>query len=177
MPAGSLNLRVASDAHAVFCPSGTPDGGLTLSCTADGGTRCERGVYTRVFDGDCAPEARRDIFTGTVPFWVRFNYTSNVPIGTSIRFGLRASNTIGELAAARSVSLPDAPVGAPASPTSLDLHAILCAASTPSDVLIWKRYLQITAYMSPSADGAIAPTLVSTEIQYVCLDTHHARCR
>ncbi len=133
--------------------------------------RCDRGVYTRLFTGDCTPTSPTpsDPFFQTVPFWGQFNYTSNVPVGTSILFELRAANTTAELATARVVRLPDAPLGSPTAPTSLDLRAILHAASTPTEPLYARRYVQITAYLNPSADGSVAPTLISTETQYTCL--------
>src|SRR5213078_4854827 len=91
---------------------------------ATSGLRCDRGVYTRVFDGDCTPPttAVTDPFRDTVPFWGQFNYTATVPIGTSILFEARAANTVAELATAPVVRLADAPSGTTTMPVSVDLR-------------------------------------------------------
>jgi len=134
-------------------------------------TLCSRGVYNRVFDGNCAPTgaADRDLFTATLPFWGQFNFTSNVPTGTSIQFEVRAADTTAGLTSATPVRLSDAPSGVTSAPVSIDLRAALRAASTPGNELWNRRYLQVTAYLNPSADGGTAPTLISTETQYTCL--------
>ncbi len=134
-------------------------------------TLCSRGVYNRVFDGDCAPRtlAEREPFTSTIPFWGQFNFTSNVPSGTSIQFEVRAADTVAGLASASPVRLADAPYGVTSAPVSVDLRAVLRAASTPGNALWNRRYLQLTAYLNPSADGGAAPTLISSETQYTCL--------
>jgi cysteine-rich repeat protein len=134
-------------------------------------TLCARGVYNRVFDGDCAPSSPAEAvtFRGTIPFWGQFNFTSNVPSGTSIQFEVRASDTLAGLSTAVAVRLSDAPFGITGAPVSIDLRAALRAASTPGNELWNRRYLQLTAYLNPSADGGTAPTLTSTETQYTCL--------
>jgi cysteine-rich repeat protein len=143
-------------------------------------TLCSRGVYNRVFDGDCAPRtlAEREPFTSTIPFWGQFNFTSNVPSGTSIQFEVRAADTVAGLASASPVRLADAPYGVTSAPVSVDLRAVLRAASTPGNALWNRRYLQLTAYLNPSADGGAAPTLISSETQYTCLPRETiARCQ
>jgi len=63
----------------------------------------------------------------------------------------------------------EAPAGAPSSPTSVDLRAILHRASRFGEQLWNVRYIQLAATFNPSFDAA--PTLISTEIQYTCLVT------
>jgi hypothetical protein len=95
---------------------------------------CSRGVYNRVFDGNCSPSTpgEASLFTGTIPFWGQFNFTSNVPSGTSIQFEVRAADTTAGLSTAAPVRLADAPYGLTSAPTSIDLRAVLRAASTPA---------------------------------------------
>lgn len=169
-PEGASNLRVASEHPAVFCPTATARGGLTTTCSAATPMRCDAGVVRMTFVADCAPRTSdpSDIFRLTLGYWGQFNYTSSVPDGASIRFELRAANTLAELPTERAVALPEAPAGAPAVPTSVNLRRILRDASTPTELLRSRLYIQITAYLSPSPDGTAAPTLISAEVQYAC---------
>ncbi|MEI7993044.1 MAG: putative metal-binding motif-containing protein, partial [Actinomycetota bacterium] len=140
---------------------GTVSSGSSIRWTPTSGTlMCASGVYTRIFDGNCATG-------GDAPLWGQFNYTSVVPPGTSINFDVRTADTLGALATAPVVSLRSAPSGTATLPTSVDLTSQLRAAN-PLARLQRRRYLQLTATLSPSGDGSVAPTLGSTEVQHIC---------
>ena len=140
--------------------AGTVSTGSTIRWSpANGRTRCEAAVYRRVFDGDCN--------NGDAPRWGQFNYTAVVPAGTRIGLEARFADREDQLAAATPVRLPDAPPGTTGQPVSLDLGATV-RAQFPGAVLDGRRFLQITATLIPSDDGAEAPTLVSTQTQFVC---------
>jgi hypothetical protein len=125
-----------------------------------GRTMCPRGVYRRTFDGQCG--------AGEAPRWGQFNFSSNVPQGTSIEFEVRIANTEPELATAPPIRLPNAPQGVTTMPVSMDVGAII-RARRPDLVLDGRRYMQLTAYLNPSPDGTSAPILVSTETQFTCM--------
>jgi hypothetical protein len=140
--------------------AGTVSTGSTIRWSpANGRTRCEAAVYRRVFDGDCN--------NGDAPRWGQFNYTAVVPAGTRIGLEARFADREDQFAAATPVRLPDAPPGTTGQPVSLDLGATV-RAQFPGAVLDGRRFLQITATLIPSDDGAEAPTLVSTQTQFVC---------
>lgn len=164
----TAGLRIGASTAAVFCPRGTARGGLTPTCQ-DG--RCAPGEFTRVFEGDCAPTgpADRNLFSATLPYWGLFNFAADVPVGTSIQFELRAADTLAGLGSAAPIRLADAPVGSGASPVSVRLRDFLRAASRPGNELWLRRYLQLTARLTPALETAIAPTLVALEVQYSCL--------
>ena len=146
-----------------FNAAGTTPAGRTIRWTpSTSGVTCATGTYSRIYDGTSCPTAT------DAPYWGQFNYTSIVPQGTHIEFRVRVAESPSALATATWVRLPDAPNGTPATPTSLDVGAHI-RASIPvppgSDHYHW---LELQATLVPSPDGTLAPTLISTEVQFTC---------
>ncbi len=157
-PTGSSNVVAANVAHAVFCPGGAGiRGGVTSTCTPTG---CNTGTYRRVFEGASCNGIDE-------PLWGQFNYTSVVPSGARIGFRVRLSETAAGLATAPRVTLPDAPNGTPNLPTSVDLGALIRVGTLTAPGADHFRFMELEATLVPSTDG-LAPTLVSTEVQFTC---------
>lgn len=170
LPEDATGLVVGDLPSAVFCPRGTARGGLTLACGAEG---CQPGVLRRRFLGECRGAGTSPDF---VPVWGRLNITSSAPPCTRIRFEVRAADTLSGLATAPVVRVPDAPVGTPEAPTSLDLRPLLRLAN-PLAGLEYRRHLELTVYLEPAAHDAVAPTLGSLEVQWTCDSQPLRACR
>ncbi|MBP6832990.1 MAG: hypothetical protein KA978_19540, partial [Deltaproteobacteria bacterium] len=132
---------------------------------AMGSTVCARGTYNRVYNGACPPDA---FGQPQVPYWGQFNYTSVVPQGTSLNFEVRLADSPTDLVTATPIRLPPAPLGAPSLPTSVDLGANIRSQQPLMTGLPMARYLELRAYLNPSPDGSLSPTLISTEVQFTC---------
>ncbi len=135
-------------------------------------TRCPRGVYRRVFEGNCPGTD-----TTQVPVWGALNYTAYVPVGSAIRFEVRAAETAAGLATSPAYRLPDAPrtTGTTAVPNTLDLGVWL---RSVHPLLERARFIELRAYLDPGANFDTPPTLGSTEVRYNCIPSEFATtCR
>jgi hypothetical protein len=62
-------------------------------------------------------------------------------------------------------------------PTSLDVGAGIRAQMPTAVNADHLPYLELQATLIPSPDGALAPTLISTEVQFTCAETPDPACR
>ena len=82
---------------------------------------------------------------------------------------MRVAPTRMGLASAPWTRLANAPNGSPDSPTSLDLGANIRAQMPMVEGADHFRFMEVEATLVPSAGGALAPTLISTEVQFTCV--------
>ena len=151
--------------------AGVAPAGRTIRWTpSTGSTTCAAGIYTRVYEGTTCD--------GTdAPYWGQFNFSSIVPQGTNIEFRVRVAQTAAGLASAAWTRLANAPNGTPAAPTSLDVGAAIRAAMPTAVGADHFPFLELQATLTPSPDGTLAPTLISTEVQFTCAPPEEVSCR
>jgi len=113
------------------------------------------GSYWRDYDSTAFCEATER------PDWNNLTWeTVSIPAGTSIRWEVRASQTLAGLATATPTTFTTPPTTSP-----VDLGARLTSAGIGNYV----PYLRVTAVLLASADRQRTPTLRSFEVRYTCV--------
>ncbi|MCB9593713.1 MAG: PPC domain-containing protein [Sandaracinaceae bacterium] len=113
------------------------------------------GTYFRDYDSTlyCAPNERPD--------WGDLNWqVVSMPAGTSIRWEIRAANTLAALPGATPVTFTT-----PSTMPPVDIAARLATAGIPNLI----PYLQIKAVLRSNAARTETPILRSFEVQYTCV--------
>ncbi|TAK24010.1 MAG: hypothetical protein EPO40_24925, partial [Myxococcaceae bacterium] len=150
---------------------GVAPAGRSIRWTPSSGTTvCATGTYRRVYEGTSCDGI-------DAPYWGQFNFTSIVPQGTSIEFRVRVAQTSLGLASATWTRLANAPNGAPTAPSTLDVGAAIRAAMPTAVGADHFPFLELQARLIPSPDGTLAPTLISTEVQFTCAPPEEVICR
>ncbi|HBQ09749.1 MAG TPA: hypothetical protein DEF51_00680, partial [Myxococcales bacterium] len=115
------------------------------------------GRYWRDYDSTvhCADNERPD--------WGNLTWqTVSMPSGTSIRWELRAADSLAALPGTTPVSFTAPPVTSP-----IDIAARLSSAGVPNNL----PYLRVTAVLRSNADRSETPVLRSFETRFVCVPT------
>ena len=115
------------------------------------------GRYWRDYDSTvhCADNERPD--------WGNLTWqTVSMPSGTSIRWELRAADSLAALPGTTPVSFTAPPVTSP-----IDIAARLSSAGVPNNL----PYLRVTAVLRSNADRSATPVLRSFETRFVCVPT------
>nr|MBK7069878.1 putative metal-binding motif-containing protein [Deltaproteobacteria bacterium] len=150
---------------------GVAPAGRTIRWTpSSGSTVCATGTYRRIYEGTTCDGI-------DAPYWGQFNFSSIVPQGTSIEFRVRVAQTSLGLASATWTRLANAPSGAPTMPSTLDVGAAIRAAMPTAVGADHFPFLELQARLIPSPDGTLAPTLISTEVQFTCAPPEEVLCR
>ncbi|MBK8696928.1 MAG: hypothetical protein IPN17_32870, partial [Deltaproteobacteria bacterium] len=137
---------------------------------SSGSTVCATGTYRRIYEGTTCDGI-------DAPYWGQFNFSSIVPQGTSIEFRVRVAQTSAGLTSATWTRLPNAPNGTPTMPSTLDVGAAIRAAMPTAVGADHFPFLELQARLIPSPDRTLAPTLISTEVQFTCAPPEEVICR
>jgi len=150
---------------------GVAPAGRTIRWTpATGSTVCNTGTYRRIYEGTTCDGI-------DAPYWGQFNFSSIVPQGTTIEFRVRVAQTSAGLTSAPWTRLPNAPNGTPTMPSTLDVGAAIRAAMPTAVGADHFPFLELEARLIPSPDRTLAPTLISTEVQFTCAPPEEVICR
>jgi hypothetical protein len=118
------------------------------------------GTFVRDFESTCA--------AGKLPIWQYFEWQAELPVDTTIEFTATTADSTSDLATAVSVS---AGTAEPPSTTTWTNDGTNIADQLNALNVTSKRYLRVTASLSPSEDELSAPILENWRVFHDCVDS------